>query len=268
MCEFEARMVPNSNEQVVAIVRDVTERKKTEAEIILKNEQLIQANIEKDKFFSIIAHDLRGPFSAFLGFTKMMVEDLDSFTIKELQKITLSMRNSATNLYSLLENLLEWSRIRRDTTSFEPALSLLIPIVEESLTPLREQADKKEIEIGFEISEDCKVFADKYMLGTIFRNLVANAIKFSPRGGKISVMAKQMPGSSVEMSIRDTGIGMNEKMVENLFRLDELTNRKGTEGEPTTGLGLIICKEFIEKHGGKIWVESEDGRGSIFYFTI
>ena len=268
ICYFEARMVANSDEQVIAIVRNVTERKKAEAELILKNEQLLQANIEKEKFFSIIAHDLRGPMGAFLELTRMMVEELDSFTLKELQNISVSMQSSAINIYSLLENLLEWSSIRRGVTSFKPAVSLLFTIIEESLAPVRGQAEKKKIAIGFEIPEDCLVFADNNILTSIFRNLVTNAIKFSPHGGEIKIVAKPIPGDWVEISISDTGIGMNKKLMENLFRLDQQTNRPGTEGEPTTGLGLIICKEFIEKHGGKLWVESEEGEGSTFYFTL
>ena len=197
-----------------------------------------------------------------------MAEELDSFTLNELQQIAVSMRNSATNLYSLLENLLEWSRIRRGVTNFEPALSPLLPIIEESLIQVREPADKKEIEIRLEITADCDVFADSYMLGTIVRNLATNAVKFTSRGGKISIGAKQMPGNMVEISISDTGIGMDETMVENLFRLDEHTSRKGTDNEPTTGLGLIICKEFVEKHGGTLGVVSEEERGSTFYFEL
>ncbi|MEI7724105.1 MAG: PAS domain-containing sensor histidine kinase [Bacteroidota bacterium] len=251
-----------------SIIHDITARWQAEAEIILKNAELSKLIAEKDKFFSIIAHDLRNPFNTFLGYTQMMVEDIESLTLAELQKIALSMRNSATNLFGLLENLLEWSRIRRGVTNFEPALSPLMSTIEESIATVVGLADKKEIEIGFEIADDCNVFADRYMLNSIVRNLVTNAIKFSHRGGKIAIAAKPITGNLVEISIRDSGIGMNEKMVENLFRLDEQTNRKGTEGESTTGLGLIICKEFVEKHGGTLWVKSEEGKGATVYFSL
>ena len=230
------------------LVNDITARKNAEQQLKLKNEELQNLNAEKEKFFSIIAHDMRGPFNAFLGFTQLLVEDLDSFTLNELQEIAMSMRNSATSLYGLLENLLEWSRIRRGVTSFEPSLTPLIPVIEESLTQVRDQAAKKELELIFEITPGCEVFADSYMLGAIIRNLVVNAVKFSQRGGKIIIAAKQDHDRSVEISIRDSGIGMNQTMVDNLFHLDGDTTRKGTEGEPTTGLGLIICKEFVEKH--------------------
>jgi len=266
--EFEARMVPSGPDEVITIVRDVTERKKAEAEIILKNEQLTQANIEKDKFFSIIAHDLRSPFNAFLGFTRLLVEELDTFSLKELQKIALGMRNSAINLFGLLENLLEWSRLRRGVSTFEPETFLLKSFGEESLKSVSELANKKGIEIRFEIPENIEVYADQYMLGSTIRNLVSNAMKFTHPGGIITFAAKPDSRHSVEISINDTGIGMNKTMIENLFRLDGQTNRRGTENEPSTGLGLIICKEFIEKHGGKLWAGSEEGNGSTFSFSL
>ena len=266
--DFEARMVPNGPDEVVAIVRDVTERKKAEAEIILKNEELIRANAEKDKFFSIIAHDLRSPFNVFLGFTHLLADGLDTFSLKELQKIAGSMRNSATNLFALLENLLEWSRMKRGLIPFEPLPLLLKDVIAESIKPAQDPADNKGIHIENEVPEDLEVIADNYMLGSIIRNLVSNAVKFTPVGGKITVSAKLHSNHNVEISIQDTGIGIDKQLMANLFRLDENTNRKGTEGEPSTGLGLILCKEFIEKHGGKLWVESEEGKGSAFYFTL
>ncbi|MEI6888759.1 MAG: PAS domain S-box protein [Bacteroidales bacterium] len=266
--DFEARMVQSGTDEVITIVRDVTERKKTEAEISLKNEQLLQANAEKDKFFSIIAHDLRSPFNVFLGFTQMLVDELDTFSLKELQKIALSMRNSAFNLFALLENLLEWSRMRRGLIIFEPKSLLLKPAINKSIETALASANKKGILIEYEIPDDIEANADEYMLGSTIRNLVSNAIKFTPEGGKIIISARLVISNTIEISIRDTGIGMDQKMMANLFRLDENTNRKGTEGEASTGLGLIICKEFIEKHEGKLWVESEVGGGSRFYFTI
>ena len=268
ICDFEARMVPSGPDEVITIVRDVTERKKAEADIFLKNEQLIQANAEKDKFFSIIAHDLRSPFNAFLGFTQLLVEELDSFTLKEIQNIAMRMRNSAINLFALLENLLEWSRLRRGVTTFEPETFLLNSFGEESIKSVLEPAGKKGIEIRCAIPENTEVYADRYMLGSTIRNLVSNAIKFTHQGGIITITAKSDSDYTVEISINDTGIGMNKNMIENLFLFDEHSNRKGTEGEPSTGLGLIICKEFIEKHGGKLWVESEETKGSTFSFTL
>ena len=253
---------------LVGIGRDITIRKRAETEIKLKNEQLLKLIDEKDKFFSIIAHDLRSPFNSFLGLTQIMTEELPSLTMDEIQEIALTMRNSATDLFRLLENLLHWARIEQGLIPFHPEIIKLLPIVNESLATMLELAKNKKIEIAYDIPGETEVFADKNMLQTVIRNLVSNAVKFTPKGGKISLSAKASGDKSVEISIKDSGIGMNLAMVDNLFRLHDQTNRKGTEGEPSTGLGLIICKDFIEKHGGKLWVESEEGKGSTFHFTL
>ena len=250
------------------IFRDITDRKQAEEKIKHKNEQLIQANAEKDKFFSIISHDLRGPFNGFLGLSKLLAEDLQRFTPEDIKKIAGSMRDSATNMFSLLENLLEWSRLQRGITSFKPESFLLMPMIDDIMHTVMDSANKKEIEISYEIQADLEVFADEYMLASTIRNLASNAVKFTLKGGKVTIAAKSVPGHSVEISIRDTGIGMNHEMVHDLFRLDVQTNRRGTENEPSSGLGLLLCKDFVEKHGGKLWVESEEGKGSAFYFTI
>ncbi len=253
---------------LISVTRDITGRKQAETEIKLKNEELKKINAEKDKFFSIIAHDLRSPFNGFLGLTEIMAEELQSMAPEEIQEIAVTMRNSANNLYSLLENLLEWSRMQRGLVSFEPQLFLLKPKITESMVLIMEAADKKEIAIKYDIHEDLSVFADANMLEGIIRNLVSNAVKFTNKGGVVNVSAKSIPDNSVEISIKDSGIGMNKDITDNLFRLDIDTSRKGTEDESSTGLGLIICKDFIEKHGGKLRVESEEGNGSIFTFSI
>ena len=267
ICVFEARMIPCSTDKVIAIVRNVTERKKTEAEIKNKNEQLIIANAEKDKFFSIIAHDLRNPFNSFLGLTQIMADELPILTADKIQELLMVMKNSATNLNRLLENLLQWARIQQGLVPFNPNVVQLRPLVNDSLDTMLEPAKIKGIEIDYDIPDDIEVFADRNILQTILRNLVSNAMKFTPSGGKISLSAKVTGDKSIEISIKDSGIGMSPDLVDVLFRLDAQTNRKGTDGEPSTGLGLIICKDFIEKHGGKIWVESKLGKGSDFKFT-
>lgn len=252
----------------VVTFADITERKRVEEEIKVKNEELLRLVTEKDKLFSIIAHDLRSPFNAFLGFTRMMVEDLPSLRLDEIQTMAMSMRTSATNLYRLLENLLEWSRIQRGMTGFEPKPFLLLPQIAESLHSVLESADKKGIETVFAIPDNLLVFADENMLTSAIRNLISNSVKFTDKGGKITVKAEVKDNNMVEISVRDTGIGMNKTMLRKIFDPTSNSSRKGTEGELSTGLGLIICKDFIEKQGGKIWAESEEGKGSIFYFTI
>jgi PAS domain S-box-containing protein len=248
--------------------RDITERRQAEAEIKLKNEELYTANSEKDKFFSIIAHDMRSPFNAFLGFTRIMVEELNTMSLEEIRNIVVSMRKSATNLYSLLENLLEWSMMQRGVIAYNPVSIPLALKIKESIELIAGSVKKKEIEINYEIPDDLSAFADVRMVESLIRNLISNAVKFTPKKGKITVSANKTEGNFIKISVRDTGIGMKKELMSNLFRLDEQTGRKGTEGEPSTGLGLIICKDFVEKHGGKIWVESEEGKGSSFYFTM
>lgn len=247
---------------------DITERKKAEVEITKKNKELLNLNATKDKFFSIIAHDLRDPFNSFLGLTQIMAEELPSLTMAQIQEIAITMSNSASNLYRLLENLLQWARMQQGIVPFNPDVVPLQMIVDESMEMIQESAKSKEIELATDIPDGLGVFADSNMLQTVIRNLVSNAVKFTSKGGKVSLSARANSDKSVEISIQDTGIGMSQTMIDNLFRIDLKTNRLGTEGEPSTGLGLMLCKEFIEKHGGKIWVESEVDKGSVFYFTL
>lgn len=261
----------NLNGKLIAydgVIKDITQEKQSELAIQLKNEELILSNAEKDKFFSIIAHDLRSPFNAFLGFTQLMAEELDSLSIKEVQKIAVGMKTSAMNLFHLLENLLEWSRFQRGATGFNPERFLLMPKIGECLEPVLETAKKKGITFAFDIPDDMLICADSNMFGSIIRNLTFNAVKFTPRGGKVSLSAKPISENYVEITIKDTGIGMNKNILDNLFRLCETAKRSGTDGEASTGLGLIICKEFVEKNSGKITVESELGVGSTLKFTL
>ena len=252
-----------------AIIEQKNLKLKTDSLLLNQsNEELQKLNAEKDKFFSIIAHDLRSPFNGFLGLSQIMAEELPSLTRDEIRDLAVSMQNSATNLFRLLENLLEWARIQQGLIPFNPKVVELLPIINESIALVLESAKSKGIEIAYDIPDDLAVFADSNILQTVIRNLVSNAVKFTPKGGKISVSAKATSDKGVQISIKDTGIGMSPKMVDNLFRLDVQTNRKGTEGEHSTGLGLLLCKEFVEKHGGKLWVESEEGKGSTFAFSL
>lgn len=244
------------------------ERKKTEEEIILKNELLLALNAEKDQFFSIIAHDLRGPLSAFVDATQILTKEIQSMGIDEIKEIALDMKTSASNIYTLLENLLEWSRLKRGRMDFMPEKLNLKEKVEECIEVLSVSASKKRIEISVSIPEDLAIFADNHMFDTLVRNLVSNAIKFTQSGGKVMVTAGRVNEHFIEISISDTGIGMTPELKSKLFHMNEKISRNGTDGELSTGLGLLLCKEYIEKHGGTIWVESEVGKGSIFSFTI
>ncbi len=248
--------------------QDINERKQAELFLLAKNEELQKVNAEKDKYFAILAHDLRSPFNTLLGFTQIMVEDLSELKHEEIVKMAKAMRTSATGLYSLLENLLVWSGSQSGTTRFVPVQFSLQDVLQENLKLLQETAHAKSIDISVNIPQDIMVFADVNMIGSTIRNLVSNAVKFTHKSGKISITAKTIPGNLIEISIKDSGMGMSEEMRSKLFRLNENIGRIGTEGEPTSGLGLILCKDFIEKNGGKIWVESKENEGSIFYFTL
>ena len=265
---YLAGILSENGKECLVTVADITALKQAEAEIILKNETLAKLIAEIDKFFSILAHDLRNPFNSLLGFTQLMVEEFPTFSKEEVYKIAVNIRKSATNLFRLLENLLEWSRLQRNLTGFDPVLRLLKPEINESIAFVRESAFVKNIEIIDEVSEKIKVFTDKYMLDAVLRNLITNAIKFTHKGGKIRISAKPLTNHSVEISVTDTGIGMKQSLLDKIFQIDEKTGRRGTEGEPSTGLGLILCKELVLRQGGKIEVDSKEGEGSRFYFTL
>jgi len=253
---------------LAGINRDITARKKTEEEINLKNELLVTFNAEKDKFFSIIAHDLKGPLSAFLDATQILTKEIQNMSLEEIKDITINMKDSASNIYGLLENLLEWSRLKRGMMNFNPEIINVKRITTECLKVLKESASKKEIKITSYLPDNIEIYADSHMLETVVRNLVSNAIKFTPKSGEISLTATATEGNTIEIKVSDNGIGMPGALIYKLFLLNEKTNRLGTEGELSSGLGLLLCKEFIDKHGGKIWVESEEGKGSTFSFTI
>ena len=253
---------------VLGIFEDITDRKLAEEEIKLKNELLQTINAEKDKFFSILAHDLKGPLSAFLVATQILSEEIQNMSLEDIKEITISMRESATNIYGLLENLLEWSRLKRGLMDFSPEIINVKQIIVQCLEVLKESARKKEINISLSLPDDLELYADSHMLETVIRNLVSNAIKFTSFGGKVIVSSIKKSDRSIEIKIIDSGIGMSPELKYNLFLLNAKTSRKGTDGEPSTGLGLLLCKEFIEKHNGEIRVESEVGKGSIFSFAI
>lgn len=249
------------------ILREITNRKKAEEEIKIKNELLQAINAEKDKFFSIIAHDLRGPMSAFVAATGILTEDIQNMTLEEIRDITISMKTDATNIYRLLENLLQWSRLKRGVLEFNPERLNLKSVIKSGIEAVLASAKKKQIGIDDSVPEDIEIIADKHMFETVVRNLVSNSVKFTPAGGKVIISAGS-DQHNIEIRISDKGIGMSRELLDKLFHLNEKTSRPGTEGEPSTGLGLLLCKEFIEKHGGKIWVDSETGLGSVFSFTI
>ncbi|MCF8306797.1 MAG: PAS domain S-box protein [Ignavibacteriales bacterium] len=252
----------------VAIVEDFTERREAKEKIRRYAQELENLNIEKDKFFAIIAHDLRSPFQSFLGITEIMAEDIDTFSLKELQELSNEMRKKAQNLFKLLKNLLEWAQIKQGKVNLEIKKVDVKELVERTLGILGSSAENKKITIQNNIGHSLFVLADENMITSVLMNLITNAVKFTPREGRIIIAYENSGNGFVNISIEDTGIGIPSTMKENLFNLDVKTGRKGTEDEPTTGLGLLLSKEFISKNGGELFVESEPGKGSIFSFTL
>jgi len=248
-------------------IAQVIERKRNSDEIKRYTEELKQLNNTKDKFFSIIAHDLKNPFITLLGFSELLLSDYADLNDDERIYYINEMKKSAEISHNLLQNLLQWSRSQTGHIEFNPQDVDLSILVRGIIELLKFSADRKEINMTYNISPGLFVVADEDMLNTIIRNLLTNAIKFTRKGGLITVEA-ELDGNYVNVIVKDTGVGMNEKVKENLFRMDVSQTTFGTDNEAGTGLGLLLCKEFVEKHGGKISVESEPDKGSLFKFNL
>ncbi|MEW6195704.1 MAG: PAS domain S-box protein [Bacteroidota bacterium] len=230
-------------------------------------EELKQLNATKDKFFSIIAHDLKNPFITILGFSDLLLTDFNELTDEEKLFYIEEMKKSADVSHNLLQNLLQWSRSQTGRIEFKPKNLTLVDIVNENALLLKLIAQKKQININISIDPSTSVFADEDMLNTIIRNLISNAIKFTNRDGNVNIYSSTYE-KFVQVTVEDNGVGMDESTRSKLFKLDETHSTFGTENESGTGLGLLLCKEFVEKHGGNINVESSPGVGSKFIFTL
>jgi PAS domain S-box-containing protein len=260
--------------KLIAIDSDITKVILAEHEINVKKDEieknrdeLKKLNATKDKFFSIIAHDLKNPFHSIMGFSDLLSRNYDSFDEERKKEFLKLIKDSSTSAYNLLENLLNWSRTQTNNIQYSPTNINISQVLLENIQIHSVIAQNKEIEIIYNIPEQVMSYADSNMINTVVRNLLTNALKFTPAGGKITINAVSV-GDHIEVSIIDTGIGMDKNSLEKLFRIDEFHNSIGTSGETGTGLGLIICNEFITKHGGKIHVESETGKGSTFRFSL
>jgi len=252
---------------MLSIIHDVDALKRSEV-ILRENEsRLKELNATKDKFFSIIAHDLRGPFSSILGFSGLLLEQIMAKNQEGSEKYATIINRSAIRVMNLLGNLLEWSRTQTGRMEFAPEYFELNTMVSSVIDLLSGTAIQKSISVVQEMPEIAVVYADKPMMQTILRNLVSNALKFTRPGGLVSVGMKEQPGM-IEITVKDNGTGMTKSVVEKLFRIDQSYSSPGTSDERGSGLGLILCKEFVEKHGGSIRVVSVPGIGSEFSFTI
>lgn len=221
----------------------------------------------KDKFFSIMAHDLKNPLSIFAITTDTLHKEADQMEKEDLKDYLSELKDNAQNLFELLENLLTWSRTQRKKISHNPEIINLSFIAKNNLDLFKSTAKSKNIELIQPKQEEVKVYSDSNLINTILRNLINNALKYTEAGGRVSVTIKSKPKKTI-VAVEDTGIGMEKEMVDNLFKINKGVSRPGTNNEQGTGLGLIVCKEFIDILGGKIWIESELGKGSTFSFSI
>lgn len=253
---------------LIGFALDITERKKAEDELKQSYEQVTKLNAQKDKFISIIAHDLRSPFNGFIGLTGLMADNFENFSIAEFVEHSKSLNNAAKKLYKLLEYLLEWAQIQNGTMEYTPKNLELTKLVAESIDTIYERAQQKGIVITNKIDSSQKVYADEKMIGTVLRNLLSNAVKFTKTNGKINIKTEHHNNGRVKISIEDNGVGIPEEDIGKLFHIEKKVSTLGTDGETSVGLGLLLCKEFIDIHGGKIWVQSKENEGSKFLFTL
>jgi signal transduction histidine kinase len=252
---------------VVLNVRDITKRKNAE-KIIKENEIRLKAlNDTKDRFFSIIGHDLKNPFSSVVGFSNLLVDHIQKKDYEGAVEFATIIQNSANRAMSLLMNLLEWSQAQTGKIKFNPEYIEFVSLINEVLELLNDSARQKSITIRKILPQTIPVLADRAMISTVLRNLISNGIKFTRSGGEIIIRAEQTENELI-VSVADNGVGIKKEAVDKLFRIDYSYTQTGTNRETGTGLGLLLCKEFIDLHGGRIWIESELGEGSTFHFSI
>lgn len=235
-------------------------------EIIVQRDNLKSLNATKDKLFGIISHDLINPFNVIIGFSDQMKTDARNSSIEEIEDQAAAIHKASTSAYNLLNNLLHWARSQQNQIKFNPEPVSVSEIVESEVKLLRGQADAKGIIIKAEVKKK-EIIADKNLLSIVIRNLISNAIKFSNPGNTIYI-ASNFTEEEIVFSVKDEGVGLSETQIENLFRLKTNSSTWGTKGERGTGLGLLLCKDYVEKHNGKLWVESQVNKGSTFYFSI
>ncbi len=259
--ELQLALLKETNNTLEAKVRERTHQ------LEIQKHELKELNASKDKFFSILAHDLRSPFTGLLGIIQFMRQRGLHFSEKQLQENLETLNDAADSLYALLENLLTWSRLQRGAIERHPEQIPLHTMVDLSLALFTSNAEQKQITIQNGVEENVSLYADKQMLLTVIRNLVSNALKFTEQGGKIHLTAHQR-NERVTLAVADTGIGIPADAIPRLFRIDEKYYQNGTAGEEGTGLGLILCKDLVEKNRGTIAVESAVGQGSTFHVSL
>ncbi len=270
--EFSLSSIRDGEQGVIryiAILKDVTQRKKALIALKESEKNLQETNISKDKFFSIIAHDLKNPFNNIIGFSELLLEDYDSYSKSKIKKILGWIYESSNQGFSLLENLLNWSRSQTGRLTCNPETFNIVQAILKEVELLKKTAIKKNIELVLPINDNLYVLADENMMRTVIRNLVSNAIKFTQAGGKVEVnIEKCKLKAELKISVIDNGVGISEEAMYDIFKIDKNTSTLGTDNETGTGLGLILCKEFVEKNNGTLHVKSKSGEGSVFYFLL
>ncbi len=244
------------------------ELNQSRSKFLALNKKLEKLNATKDKFFSIIAHDLRGPIGNINQYLDFVIEDVESIGDKSLTEDLKTLKNVAKTSYELLESLLIWASSQKGSIIYNPELSYFYQLAQSNIDLFKQSAEKKQILIKNNIDPNLNCLFDYNMINTVIRNLINNAIKYTNENGEI-VISSNENSKDIEISIIDNGIGITKLAIDSLFEIDIKTfSKEGTYGEKGSGFGLILCKEFIDKHNGKIWVESELGKGSKFKFTI
>ena len=232
-----------------------------------KNEELSELNTMKNKFFTIIAHDVRNPFSGILGLSQILAEDFETMEREEAKKMIGLIHNSTTKCFKLLENLLQWAKSQLNSIEVNPSNNELSPLVEKIFDIYQLQADNKKITLKSEVPSSIYYYADQNLVDLVIRNLINNAVKFTRENGIITI-SNRIENDKLFISVKDTGMGIPPEIANNLFKLGTNVTRKGSNKEDGTGLGLLVCSEFVKKSGGDIFVESEVEKGSIFTFTL
>ena len=246
---------------------NINDQIENEEKIKKINAKLTESNETKDKFFSIISHDLRSPLSGLMGILEILETSYETMQENEKIEIITEASKTSKSTYALIENLLEWSSIRSGKLPFEPKKVNLLAVINNIRTLYNQNFKNKGITFNVNVKPQTTVFTDIKIIETIFRNLISNAIKFTAQNGTVLVNSKEDENFTV-IQVNDTGIGMDQDEMAKLFRIDKSHSTRGTDDEEGTGLGLILCKELVEKQGGKIWVVSKKGEGSTFYFTL
>ena len=264
---FEVVAFSPKQGQFSTIFIDISQYKEAIRLVQNSEKELKELNATKDKFFSIVAHDLKNPFQGILGFVELLHNDLSEFDQDELKQIIGQIKEATENAYNLVLNLLEWSRLQLNRIVFNPEKFDMHTLVKKESANLKAQSDAKKIIVSSDLEEKTLVFADQNMIAMVIRNLISNAIKFSHEGGEIRIQCNVLH-KFMDIEVKDNGVGISKENISKLFRVNEQIVSQGTAKEKGTGLGLILCKEFVEKNKGKIWVESSLGIGSSFHVLL